>query len=296
MLEQRIASLQDRLRRAAVIDNEAHRHRDRRRRRGRPRQGPEVRQVAEVPDRRLRRGQPGRAQALERVSDRQGAGRQQEERGRDGGDAARPQEEAQGHEDRTLSATGHVIGGGAARATCIGGRWARPMAHRLRRDRRAGRQSDLLADRRAKLERLREEGIEPFPHGFPDRTEIAAVRESHADIEPGEETERPLPDRRPAHRAPGPRQGGLPRPEGRHRADPGPGAGRRARRRPTRACSRSTSATSSASREPSSPRSAASSRSARTPGSCSRRACGRRRRSSTASRTSRPATGGASST
>jgi lysyl-tRNA synthetase class 2 len=49
-------------------------------------------------------------------------------------------------------------------------------------------QSDLLAERRAKLERLREEGIEPYPHGFPDRTEIAAVRESHQEIEPGEET------------------------------------------------------------------------------------------------------------
>jgi lysyl-tRNA synthetase, class II len=49
-------------------------------------------------------------------------------------------------------------------------------------------QSDLLAERRAKLERLREEGIEPYPHGSPDRTEIAAVRESHREIEPGEET------------------------------------------------------------------------------------------------------------
>ena len=49
--------------------------------------------------------------------------------------------------------------------------------------------SDLLADRRAKLERLREAGIEPFPHGFPDRTEIAAVRESHEELEPGEETD-----------------------------------------------------------------------------------------------------------
>jgi lysyl-tRNA synthetase, class II len=49
-------------------------------------------------------------------------------------------------------------------------------------------QSDLLAERRAKLERLREEGIEPYPHGFPERTEIAAVRESHEEIEPGEET------------------------------------------------------------------------------------------------------------
>jgi lysyl-tRNA synthetase class 2 len=49
-------------------------------------------------------------------------------------------------------------------------------------------QSDLLAERRAKLDRLREAGIEPYPHGFPDRTEIAAVRESHEEIEPGEET------------------------------------------------------------------------------------------------------------
>ena len=49
-------------------------------------------------------------------------------------------------------------------------------------------QSDLVAERRAKLDRLREAGIEPYPHGFPDRTEIAAVRESHEEIEPGEET------------------------------------------------------------------------------------------------------------
>jgi lysyl-tRNA synthetase class 2 len=49
-------------------------------------------------------------------------------------------------------------------------------------------QSELLADRRAKLERLREQGIEPFPHVFPDRTEIAAVRESHQNLEPGDET------------------------------------------------------------------------------------------------------------
>jgi lysyl-tRNA synthetase class 2 len=50
-------------------------------------------------------------------------------------------------------------------------------------------QSELLADRRAKLDRLREAGIEPFPHGFPDRTEIAAVRESHPGLGPGEETD-----------------------------------------------------------------------------------------------------------
>jgi lysyl-tRNA synthetase, class II len=49
-------------------------------------------------------------------------------------------------------------------------------------------QSDVLAERRAKLERLREQGIEPFPYAFPDRTEIAAVREAHAGLEPGTET------------------------------------------------------------------------------------------------------------
>ena len=49
--------------------------------------------------------------------------------------------------------------------------------------------SDLLAERRAKLERLREAGIEPYPHAFPDRTEIAAVREAHEGIDSGEETD-----------------------------------------------------------------------------------------------------------
>ncbi|MGH2923704.1 MAG: lysine--tRNA ligase [Solirubrobacterales bacterium] len=44
-------------------------------------------------------------------------------------------------------------------------------------------------DRRAKLESLREQGVDPFPHSFPDRTEIAAVREHHGGIEPGIETD-----------------------------------------------------------------------------------------------------------
>ena len=48
---------------------------------------------------------------------------------------------------------------------------------------------EVLADRRAKLERLRGQGVEPFPHGFPDRTEIAAVRERHDGIEAGAETD-----------------------------------------------------------------------------------------------------------
>jgi lysyl-tRNA synthetase class 2 len=49
-------------------------------------------------------------------------------------------------------------------------------------------ESQIVAERRAKLDRLREQGIEPFPHAFPDRTEIGAVREAHDDLEPGTET------------------------------------------------------------------------------------------------------------
>jgi lysyl-tRNA synthetase class 2 len=49
-------------------------------------------------------------------------------------------------------------------------------------------ESQVVAERRAKLAKLREQGVEPFPHAFPDRTEIAAVREAHEDLEPGTET------------------------------------------------------------------------------------------------------------
>jgi lysyl-tRNA synthetase, class II len=47
----------------------------------------------------------------------------------------------------------------------------------------------VQAERRAKLERLRASGIEPFPHEFEGRVEIASVHEAHDDLEPGEETE-----------------------------------------------------------------------------------------------------------
>jgi lysyl-tRNA synthetase class 2 len=47
--------------------------------------------------------------------------------------------------------------------------------------------SEVFAERRAKLERLRDAGVEPYPHAFPDRTEIAAVREAHEGLEPGGE-------------------------------------------------------------------------------------------------------------
>jgi lysyl-tRNA synthetase class 2 len=49
--------------------------------------------------------------------------------------------------------------------------------------------SDLLAERRAKLERLRAAGIEPFPHEFSDRTEIAELRAAHQGLAAGEETD-----------------------------------------------------------------------------------------------------------
>jgi lysyl-tRNA synthetase, class II len=49
--------------------------------------------------------------------------------------------------------------------------------------------SDVLKDRREKLGRIRDAGIEPFPHEFAGREEIAAVRAAHAGLEPGAETD-----------------------------------------------------------------------------------------------------------
>jgi lysyl-tRNA synthetase class 2 len=46
----------------------------------------------------------------------------------------------------------------------------------------------VLAERRHKLERLREAGIEPFPHQFEGRVEIGAVREAHDGLADGDET------------------------------------------------------------------------------------------------------------
>jgi lysyl-tRNA synthetase class 2 len=50
--------------------------------------------------------------------------------------------------------------------------------------------SEAADDRRAKLERLREAGVEPYPHEFPGVSSIADIRASHDGIEAGEE----LPD------------------------------------------------------------------------------------------------------
>jgi len=46
-----------------------------------------------------------------------------------------------------------------------------------------------MDDRRAKLERLREQGIDPFPHEFDGVGPIARIHESHDALEAGEETD-----------------------------------------------------------------------------------------------------------
>jgi lysyl-tRNA synthetase, class II len=49
--------------------------------------------------------------------------------------------------------------------------------------------SDVLKDRRDKLERLRQEGVDPFPHEFAEREDIAEVRAAHDGLAPGIETD-----------------------------------------------------------------------------------------------------------
>src|SRR5919205_1099710 len=44
-------------------------------------------------------------------------------------------------------------------------------------------------DRRAKLDRLRAGGVEPFPHAFPGVEPAALVHSEHAELEAGEETD-----------------------------------------------------------------------------------------------------------
>ena len=44
-------------------------------------------------------------------------------------------------------------------------------------------------DRRAKLERLRAAGVEPFPHGYEGVVPVERIRAGHADLPPGTETE-----------------------------------------------------------------------------------------------------------
>jgi lysyl-tRNA synthetase class 2 len=48
---------------------------------------------------------------------------------------------------------------------------------------------DLVAQRRAKLAALRDEGVEPFPHAYPGVQPIAEVKAPHEGLEAGEETD-----------------------------------------------------------------------------------------------------------
>jgi lysyl-tRNA synthetase class 2 len=57
------------------------------------------------------------------------------------------------------------------------------------REREERSESHVIAERREKLARLRDSGMEPFPHSFEGRTEISAVRSAHEDLGAGEETE-----------------------------------------------------------------------------------------------------------
>src|SRR5947208_11667222 len=44
-------------------------------------------------------------------------------------------------------------------------------------------------DRRAKLERLRAAGIDPFPHSFPGVLPVERIHSEHDSLEPGQETD-----------------------------------------------------------------------------------------------------------
>ncbi|MGH2873148.1 MAG: amino acid--tRNA ligase-related protein, partial [Solirubrobacteraceae bacterium] len=52
-----------------------------------------------------------------------------------------------------------------------------------------GDSSDVLGDRRRKLEALRAAGIDPFPHAFAGMEPIAAVRAAHASLTAGQDTD-----------------------------------------------------------------------------------------------------------
>ncbi len=113
---------------------------------------------------------PAEQQALERVAGRQGADRPQARRRRLRAGAARTRPQAEDHQDRG----------------------------RLASCRR--RVSAVEDDRRQKLEQLRADGVEPFPHAFPGVVASAAIRAAHGDLEDGAETDAELPGGRSAGR------------------------------------------------------------------------------------------------
>ncbi|MEA2385265.1 MAG: lysyl-tRNA synthetase, class [Solirubrobacteraceae bacterium] len=48
---------------------------------------------------------------------------------------------------------------------------------------------ELLATRREKLERLRADGVEPYPHSYPGVVPVASIHDAHADLPAGEDSE-----------------------------------------------------------------------------------------------------------
>ena len=105
-------------------------------------------------------------------------------------------------------------------------------------------ESELLAVRRRKLEALREAGIDPFPHAYPDVTPIAEAKGPHEGLEPGEETDVRVRVAGRLHARRGQGKMAFLDLDDRTRPDPAPGAPRRARRRGVRAAARApTSAT-----------------------------------------------------
>ena len=47
----------------------------------------------------------------------------------------------------------------------------------------------LVEERRAKADRLREQGIDPYPHSFPGVTPVAEIHAQHDSLEAGQETD-----------------------------------------------------------------------------------------------------------
>ena len=178
MLESRIATLEDKLRSASVIDASELSTGRRARRLAGPRQGREG-QGAHVHDRRLDRGRSVGQPALQRVAGRQGAARPQEGRRRSRS-AARA---ARARADRSPRST--------SRSAAMAG------ARRLRSSSPPGRR---------KLEALREAGVDPFPHAYPGVTPIAEPRRRTRTASPARR-----PRARPRRRPPAPRAAGRAR-------------------------------------------------------------------------------------
>ena len=90
--------------------------------------------------------------------------------------------------------------------------------------------SELLAARRSKLDALRAEGVDPFPHEFEGVEPIASVRAAHASLATRRGDVGLPPHRRPPRRAARSGQDGVPGSGRSLRSHPAPSPSRRARR------------------------------------------------------------------